>query len=358
MPHPFGDAPKGGCPNAGQPLFCSIPLAGQPWPLCLVHLLGHYDAVRRDITVRKTTRSLRMQLGSTKIIDTFAEAFGMRYVRLLVTAFDAYWLDAALREFTGYSSSVIACDAEAGIESYVDAENTPDGRCGATILVFGFSTEALAKAVPNRTGQCLMTCPTTAVYDGMPDAEETIPLGKHIRYFGDGFQKSKKLFGHRYWRIPVMDGEFLVEDRLGIAKGVAGGNIILQAESLQAALAAVRRGSEALQAMAGVIAPFPGGVVRSGSKVGSVYKQLPASTADAYCPTLRGRTQTALMEDALCALEIVIDGVSEEVVGQAMAATVRATAGEGVVAIGAGNYGGKLGKHHYLLHQLLTDESE
>ena len=192
MPNPFPDAPKGGCPNPGHLLFCPIPLAGQPWPLCLIHLLRHYDAFRWTATVRKTTRSLGMQLGSTKIIDTFAEAFGMWYVRLLVTAFDAHWLDAALREFTGYSSSVIACDAEAGIESYVDAEHTPDGRCGATVLVFGFSAEALAKAVPNRTGQCLMTCPTTAVYNGMPDAKETIPLGKHIRYFGDGFSKKQK----------------------------------------------------------------------------------------------------------------------------------------------------------------------
>ena len=296
-----------------------------------------------------------MQLGNTEILDTFAEAFDMRYVRLLVTAHDAYWLDAAVREFTGYSSSVIACDAETGIESHLDPGETPDGRCGAAVLVFGFSTEALAKAVPNRTGQCLMTCPTTAVYDGMPEVEEKIPLGNHIRFFGDGFQKSNNLFGHRYWRIPVMDGEFLVEDRLGVAKGVAGGNLILQAESLEAALAAARRGTEAVQAMAGVIAPFPGGVARSGSKVGSVYKDLPASTADAYCPTLRGRTQTALCEDARYALEIVIDGVSEHAVGQAMTAAVQAVAGEGVVAIGAGNYGGKLGKYHYPLRQLLRD---
>ena len=165
-----------------------------------------------------------MQLDGTFIEDTFAEAFGMRYVRLIVTAADEYWLEAALREVTGYSSSVIACDAEAGIERRIPASDTPDRRPGAAVLLFGFSTDVLSKSVPNRVGQCLMTCPTTAVYDGLPSAETRVPLGKKIRFFGDGYQKSKQIAGRRYWRIPVMDGEFLVDDVLGVERGVAGGN--------------------------------------------------------------------------------------------------------------------------------------
>jgi formylmethanofuran--tetrahydromethanopterin N-formyltransferase len=295
-----------------------------------------------------------MQLGETLIEDTFAEAFRMRYVRLIVTAYDDHWLDAAAREFTGYASSVIACDAEAGIERRVPATETPDGRPGLSFLVFGFSTEALAKAVPNRTGQCLITCPTTAVYNGLLEAEEKIPLGKHIRFFGDGFQKSKKLAGRRFWRVPVMDGEFLVEDILGVAKGVAGGNLIMQGATLEAAVGAARRAVEAVADMPGVITPFPGGIARSGSKVGSRYKKLPASTADAYCPTLRVRTETKLHPDSNFAYEIVIDGVDEAAVGGAMTAAMRAAAGPGVVNIGAGNYGGKLGKFHFRLHELLA----
>ena len=294
-----------------------------------------------------------MELRGTQILDTFAEAFDMRYVQLLLTAHDDYWLGAAIREFTGYSSSVIACDAETAVESYLDPTDTPDGRCGASLLAFGFSKKALAQAIPNRTGQCLMTCPTTAVFDGLHESEEHIPLGKHIRYFGDGFQKSKKLFDRRYWRIPVMDGEFLVEDRLGVGRGVAGGNIILQAVDLESALTAARRGTDAVANIPGVIAPFPGGVARSGSKVGSVYKQLPASTADAYCPTVRGRTETELLDESNYALEIVIDGVDPQAVGLAMSAAIEAVAGDGIVAIGAGNYGGKLGKHQFALHELL-----
>jgi formylmethanofuran--tetrahydromethanopterin N-formyltransferase len=294
-----------------------------------------------------------VQIGPTQIVDTFAEAFGMRYARLIVTAHDTYWLNAAVRELTGYSSSVIACDAETGVERWVPPSETLDGRPGASVLAFGFSTDALTKAVSNRVGQCVMTCPTTAVYDGLPHSEQRLPLGKRIRYFGDGFQKSKQVAGVRYWRIPVMDGEFLVTDTLGVAKGVAGGNIILQGSSATAALAAARRGSEALAPRAGVITPFPGGVARSGSKVGSRYDKLPASTAEAYCPTLRGRVETQLHEAAVCGYEIVIDGVDEPAVAGAMAAAIRAAAGEGIVAITAGNYGGKLGKFHFHLHALM-----
>src|SRR5688500_15393468 len=194
-----------------------------------------------------------------------------------------------ISEITGYSSSVIACDAETGVDRRLSPAETPDGRPGASVLIFGFSTEGLAKSVPNRVGQCLMTCPTTAVYNGLPESQTKIPLGKKIRFFGDGFQKSKQVAGRRYWRIPVMDGEFLVEDKVGIEKGVAGGNLIVQSLDQTAGLAAVRRATEAIWKLPGVITPFPGGSARSGSKVGSRYKGLVASTSDAYCPTLRGR---------------------------------------------------------------------
>ncbi len=294
-----------------------------------------------------------MHIGPTLILDTYAEAFRMRCVRMLVTAVDDFWLDAAVRECTGYGTSVIGCDAEIGVERTLPASETPDNRPGAAILAFGLSVEKLAAAIPNRVGQCVMTCPSTAVYDGLPEAEDSIPLGKHLRFFGDGFQKSKLLDERRYWRIPVMDGEFLVEEKLGVAKGVAGGNIILQAADSEIGLAAARRASEALAALEGVITPFPGGVVRSGSKVGSKYERLVASTNDAFCPTLRGRVSSELVEGAHCAYEIVIDGINEARVAEAMKLAMHTAAGDGVVAIGAGNYGGKLGKFHFRLRELV-----
>jgi len=295
-----------------------------------------------------------LQLGSTRIVDTFAEAFRLRYGRIVVTAYDDHWLDAALAAVCGYGTSVIGCDAEIGLERRLPAEESPDGRPAAAILAFGFAAEPLAKAIANRVGQCLLTCPTTAVFDGLPESSDRAPLGKQIRYFGDGFEKTKVFAGRRYWRVPVMDGEFLVEETCGIAKGIGGGNLILQAASLPAALTAARRAVGAIATIAGTITPFPGGVVRSGSKVGSRYPGLRASTNDAFCPGLVGRVETELLPGVEASLEIVIDGIDEPAITQAMAAAMQAIASPDVPAIASGNYGGKLGKFHFHLHQVLA----
>lgn len=302
-----------------------------------------------------TLGAWRLQISGTVIEDSFAEAFRLRYVRLIVTAYDDYWLNAAVAEFTGYGTSVIACDCEAGVEQYLPAESSPDGRPAAAILAFGFTAEVLAKAVARRAGQCLMTCPTTSVYDGLAAGETQVPLGQHLRFFGDGYQKSKQVAGVRYWRVPVMDGEFLVVDKLWVGKGVGGGNLILEGAELAGTLAAVRRAVAAIGPIAGAITPFPGGAARSGSKVGSRYKNLVASTADAFCPTLRGRVASQLDPLANVAYEIVIDGVDEHVVAAAMAAGARAAAGPGISTITAGNYGGKLGKFHFRLYEVLAE---
>lgn len=295
-----------------------------------------------------------MHIGTTLVVDTFAEAFRLRFARLLVTAHDDHWLDAAIRAACGYGTSVIGCDAEVGVERRIDENDTPDGRPGAALLLFAFSAEALAKAVANRTSQCLLTCPTTAVYDGLPSESERVSLGGHVRFFGDGREKTKVIEGRRYWRIPVMDGEFLVEETAGVAKGIGGGNIIVQGRSLEAALDAARRAVVAIEPVPGTITPFPGGVVRSGSKVGSIYESLRASTNEAFCPSLVGRDPTSLHADATACLEIVIDGSTEQAVATAMAAGIRAASGDDVPAISAGNYGGALGKFHFHLHQVLA----
>jgi formylmethanofuran--tetrahydromethanopterin N-formyltransferase len=295
-----------------------------------------------------------LKVADTIIEDTFAEAFTMRFARLIVTADDEYWLDACLRELTGYSASVISCDAEVGIERRIDPDQSPDGRIAAAVLIFAMSRDGLQAAITNRVGQCLMTCPTTAAFDGLPDASERLALGKHLRFFGDGFQKSKIAGARRYWRVPVMDGEFLVIDKVGCAKGVGGGNLILQGVDQPQTLSAAKLASIAIGELPGVITPFPGGVVRSGSKIGSRYPGLVASTADAYCPTLRGRTKSQLHPDANCAYEIVIDGDSYESVAEGMKVGMQKAAQSGILAITAGNYGGKLGKHLFALRELLA----
>ncbi len=294
-----------------------------------------------------------MHIGTTHIADTFAEAFRLRYARLVVTAHDDHWLEAAARAATGYGTSVIGCDAEAGVEQRLAPADTPDRRPGVALMFFGFASEGLAKAVGNRVAQCLLTCPTTAVFDGLASGEERMPLGSHVRFFGDGFEKTKVIEGRRTWRVPVMDGEFLIDESAGIAKGVGGGNFIVQGETADVALAAVRRSIEAIAVIPGVITPFPGGAVRSGSKVGSRYAALRASTNEAFCPALAGRVRTELHAEAACAIEVVIDGKDEQAVAAAMAAGMRAAAGPGIPEIAAGNYGGKLGKFHFRLREVL-----
>jgi formylmethanofuran--tetrahydromethanopterin N-formyltransferase len=313
-----------------------------------------------------------MEINGVEIEDTFAEAFPMVATRAVVTAETARWAEIAAREATGYATSVIACDAEAGVECMLSPNETPDGRPGASILCFAFNREKLEKAVSNRVGQCIMTCATTACYDGLPGTEKQIKIGGNLRYFGDGFQTSKlveaKLNGdvlskntaspavqkRRFWRVPVMDGEFVCEDRFGTVKGVAGGNFLILGQSQATVLGAAERAVDAIKEVRGVIAPFPGGVVRSGSKVGSKYKTLRASTNDAYCPTLRGITNSALPHGVNAVYEIVIDGLSLQAVEQATQVGIRAACLPGIVQISAGNYGGNLGPHHIRLHDVLT----
>ncbi len=311
-----------------------------------------------------------MRIGSTEIVDTFAEAFGARFTRLIVTAADDHWLSAALQSMTGYGTSVLGCDAEAGVECRLSMMESPDVRPAAAVLLFGFTAEAVGKAAQHRVGQCVLTCPTTACFNGLPDAPESYSLGKYLRYFGDGFESQGTIIKiekpidstaelstretRNCWHIPVMDGEFVIEATAGIAKGVAGGNIILQADSQLAGMSAGRRAAEAIAKLPGVITPFPGGACRSGSKVGSKYKALKASTAHTFCPTLREQVQTELVDSARCAYELVIDGIDEPSVAKAMRVAIESAVGEGIVAISAGNYGGKLGKYPIRLHDLFT----
>jgi len=299
-----------------------------------------------------------LTLNDILIEDTFAEAFPMTAARLLVTAETAAWAETAGRMATGYAASVIGCDAEAGIERTLSPDESPDGRPGVSLLLFAFNRDTLQKAVVNRVGQCVLTCPTTACYNGLPVVKEkAVRVGGNLRFFGDGWQFSKKLEGRRYWRLPVMDGEFVCEDFFGTVKGVAGGNFLMVGDTQATALAAAEAAVAAIRSVPGIILPFPGGIVRSGSKVGSRYKKLRASTNDAYCPTLRGLVKTALPEGANAVYEIVLDGVDLSSVEEATRVGIRAACRPGVLRITAGNYGGKLGPYHLHLHQLLKADA-
>ena len=294
---------------------------------------------------------MRMKIRSTEIVGTFAEAFKMWGARVIVTAATRQWSQAAAQSMTGFATSVIGCKCEAGIEGTLSPDQTPDRRPGVSILLFAMDKASVGKRLLERIGQCIMTCPTTACFNGL-DADETVQVGSQLRYFGDGFQGSKKLAERRFWRIPVMDGEFTVEESFAVQQAVGGGNIIILGTNEKKTLAAANAATRAMGSIKDIILPFPNGVVRSGSKVGSRYKTLPASTNDAYCPTLKTVTASSLPADVNCALEIVIDGLTERAVRDAMAAGIRAAAKPGIRQISAGNYGGNLGQYRIDLHDL------
>lgn len=306
-----------------------------------------------------------MLINGVQIDDTFAEAFNMRGTRVIITAQNLKWAYHAANAMTGFATSVIGCGVEAGIERELNPEETPDGRPGLSILMFAMGSKVLMQQLETRMGQCILTCPTAAAFAGI-ESEDRINLGKNLRFFGDGYQTSK-LFSNangmakRYWRIPVMDGEFLCEETTGMVRAIGGGNFLILATSQPAALAAAEVAIEAMKLIPNVIMPFPGGVVRSGSKVGSKYKTMFASTNDAFCPTLKGVTHTELSPDIESVMEIVIDGLNFEDIAVCMKVGIQAICDLGVASgvkrISAGNYGGKLGPHHFKLHEIMGNKA-
>jgi formylmethanofuran--tetrahydromethanopterin N-formyltransferase len=285
-----------------------------------------------------------MHINGIEIIDTFAEAFDMTATRIIITAAEPTWALRAAEAMTGFATSVIGCGVEASIDAILGGDQTPDGRPGVAVLMFSVSGSELEKQLVRRVGQCVLTCPSTSVFGDL-EGPKRIAMGSKLRYFGDGFQISKKFGSRRYWRIPVMDGEFVCEDTV--------------ADTIHGALHACDAAVRAIRQLRGAIAPFPGGVARSGSKVGSKYKMLSASTNDAFCPTLRELNDDSLVSgETSAALELVIDGLTPELVAEATRLGILAACDIGpacgVRRITAGNYGGKLGKHHFHLHQVLT----
>jgi formylmethanofuran--tetrahydromethanopterin N-formyltransferase len=296
-----------------------------------------------------------VEIRGVVIEDTFAEAFPMRAARIVITARTARWARIAALELTGFATSVIACKCEAAIERELDGGETPDGRSGVSVLLFAMDTDGLHKRLIERIGQTVLTCPTTSCFDGLPAMPDRLPAGRALRVFGDRYQVSKVIGGERFWRVPVMEGEFLLQESFGMQKqGIGGGNFLILAEDEDRALAAAEAAVAAIGAVPGVILPFPGGIARSGSKIGARhYRALVASTNDAYCPSLRPLVDSVLPDGVSSVLELVLDGLDFDAVSRAMRAGIGAACVPGVRAITAGNYGGKLGPHLFHLRRIM-----
>ena len=305
---------------------------------------------------------MSFEYNGVEIEDTFAEGFAMWGTRIIITAKNRRWANIAAAEMTGFATSVIACDCEAGVEREVPPEETPDGRPGVAVMIFGFSKKRLSEPMLNRIGQCVLTCPTTAIFNGVPEeeADDMLDVGTSLRFFGDGFQVKMRMGDgwrgrQRFWRIPVMEGEFLAEAKFGARRAVAGGNFLVMGADEDSTLEASERAIDAIHTVPGVITPFPGGLCRSGSKVGSTYAFLRASTNTPFCPAIKHSFSTSQVpEGANSVLEVVLNGLDEDSVKRAMAAGIRAaTEVEGIRRITAVNFGGKLGKYQMGLREAL-----
>jgi len=290
------------------------------------------------------------------IADTFAEMFALWAGRILITAENEKWALTAANVATGFATSVIMAPAEAAIERPVPADQTPDKRPGMLIQIYNRDRFELKHQLMERIGQCIMTCPTTSAFNGFGAAKRKLNVGSSLRYFGDGFQKKTMVGGRKCWKIPVMEGDFIVEDGFGAQEAVAGGNFMIFAENQAAGLKAAEAAADAIRANApDVIMPFPGGVCRAGSKAGSLKYKMKASTNHPYCPTLRTLVPDSVVpENVDSVYEIVINGLTLDAVKNAMKQGVTAAAkAQGVVKISAGNYGGKLGPFKAFLKEAI-----
>jgi len=293
---------------------------------------------------------------SVEIQNTFAEMFPLWAGRILITADSEKWALTAAEIATGLATSVIMSPAEAGIEGVVLADKTPDNRVGVLIQIYNRNRFELKTQMILRIGQCIMTCPTTSAFDAMPNAKRKLKVGRSIRLFGDGFQRKGLVGNRKVWKIPVMEGNFIVEDTFGAAEAVAGGNLLILAKDTSSGLKAAEEAAKTIKTKASdVILPFPGGICRSGSKAGSLKYKLRASTNHPFCPGLKTLIpDSQLTENVNCVYEIVINGLSVEAVKRAMSEGVKAAASvPGVVRISAGNYGGKLGPYKAFLKEVL-----
>jgi formylmethanofuran--tetrahydromethanopterin N-formyltransferase len=301
-----------------------------------------------------------MELNGVEIEDTYCEAFGGFFARILVTATNEKWVKYAAQIATGYGTSTIHCDAEAAIDVFVSPDKSPDKRPGAILMFFISDKKKIGNIVMNRIGQCVLTCPTTACFDALngsldPEKEFEIKIGANLRYFGDKFEeKLEGVYPFETWKIPVMDGEFICQSMMKVGKGIAGGNFLIMSKDQDSGLKAAEASIEAIKDLENVIAAFPGGVARSGSKVGSKYSFLGASTNDPLCPTLRTKIDNSMLKEGdNCVYEIILDGATEDAIKKALKIGIEAAVKiSGVNRISAGNYGGKLGKFQYRLYEL------
>ncbi len=273
-------------------------------------------------------------------VDTIPEGFGRVMARVLVTAKDAAWAHRAAEAACGFATSLTMCPAECGIDVEVKGQDTPDGRPGVVFMVVQRTLPLLEEQLVARISQCVLTTPTAACFNAL-ESDEVLPIGSEVQHFGDKLSTKEELTGRTLWHIPLMGGDFIIEDTFGVARGESYKLWIMGSEmgALTAATAAAGTASN----VEGVFLPFPGGICAAGSKVGSVhYPSLKASTNHPYCPTVRDKVESRLPDGVEAVYELVITGLDRRRVEEAMSGAVEAAAANGAARISAGTFAKKM----------------
>ena len=291
-----------------------------------------------------------------EIEDTYCEAFDGLFARICVTAKDDKRLKRAV-----YSATALPCtvfgESEGGIEQWLNEHETPDGRKGAIVQLWVNYGEGAAQKLEyelsKRIRQGVLVVPTTSVFNAVDSSDGKIDVMDKIGHCGDGYESVEQRFGREVIAVPIMMGEFLVEHFLGYKKGVMGGNLWFFCESLEAALEIGEKAVDAVNRVEGAISPFD--ICSAGSKPETKYPEIGPTTNHIYCATLKHRISGSKVPDGVnCIPEIVINGVSLDVVRAAMKAAIDSVLDvSGLVKISAGNYGGKLGKYKIYLDELI-----
>lgn len=281
----------------------------------------------------------------------------MYFGRVLITAITRRWALASAQ--SAVSGGGGASLSESGIECEVTPTATPDRRPGYIILVGRRFRKELGPGLMDQIRNNVVPVPTTAAFNAMPQTMTDLfaeVKDSPVQIFGDGYEDIVEMYDREMYRIPRMDGFFYIETKIGVRRGVGGGNFLIMGESQAATLLAAEAAMDAMKEVEYLRAPTR--PAASGSKVGGkTYVGVRATTNERYDPSITHRiADTRVPEEVHCIYELVIDGLTLDSVRKAMNLGINAaTTIPGVKKITAVNFGGALGKINIGLYDVLQN---
>lgn len=288
--------------------------------------------------------------------DTYFEAFEGKYVRALITAPNMEILKKAAYDSTATPSAVIG-RVEGGVEGFLPKSKTPDGRYGAVVQYWlgGDDVDKFAFELSYRLRQDILVKPFTRVFDYADKvSDEYIEMMDIVGHCGDGYEWIIEEYNRKMINVPIAVPDFQIEEKLTLNDGIMGANFWYLCSTQEAVLHAGKKALDAIMAVEGVTTPFD--VCSAASKPETNYPEIGPTTNHVYCPSLKEKLgdESKVPNSINYIPEIVINATDENAMREAVKAGIDAVLEfEGVLAVSAGNYDGKLGDKIYNLLDLL-----